>query len=597
MGSGLTDISASNTLDFYLDKKNINNQDLVRDTISHFETIRKGIFKPLEFLNLLTKQFYFVLENIVNPVDTFKTLKNLPLTPKQKHILYYFIIKWHGGVGSLNSSEAYVLRLIENEFKRYNKNTPEKELYFKSIPQIYQLTFKQMELLKLKFDKLSYAEKLKFWDEKIKNDIDIYTISSVGFYRENEIKELGIVSDSSISIYPNDKVELEQHNRWLFNHIQTDKALRHCHFESLKESYFETINNNPRAIEYTEQEIYAIKEQRDKEKKYSDEKRNVSLWGYYLGYQSVVKKENFYLELAADKFKRIGVSYAKGIADAHYLGFLEKQLEKLKMGENVLPLKAESISDKVNNTQKQQYSRFEFTKQKLETQLLEIAKSNGHTSMMPYLKELLEKIKTFDDFDFECDFFLNLHYICKEHAKEFWSKGHREEITKFLGNARIMTDVFQHTWDYYNNPQPDTTTKKTDSKKEPEIEKNNLALTNSGRLQTEFKNYGFDTLDLIKALSEEAKFKLIELIVANGLPYKIAMLDYVGFISHLEKEHFSNKIELYNGIAVILKSDKRAIKGNILVLNANSSENRERYTAFKQIKAVEKDYQKISKGL
>ena len=99
------------------------------------------------------------------------------------------------------------------------------------------------------------------------------------------------------------------------------------------------------------------------------------------------------------------------------------------------------------------YSRFDFTKQKLEPILLELAKSYGYENITPYLMELLEKIKTFNDLDFQNTFFLNVHSICEEHAKEFWSKGHREEITTFLRHARILTDVFNHTWDYYNKPK------------------------------------------------------------------------------------------------------------------------------------------------
>lgn len=131
MKTDLKDISANNDLDFYYNAENIPNQDLVFSTIEHFETgDRKGFFNPLEFLNLFWKQYSFLKENVHKPHSTAETLKALPLTPEQRHILFGFIIKWLGGYPVNNHNPHYnsTLRLIESEFLAYEDETPEKEI-------------------------------------------------------------------------------------------------------------------------------------------------------------------------------------------------------------------------------------------------------------------------------------------------------------------------------------------------------------------------------------------------------------------------------------------------------------------------------------
>ena len=52
MKKDLKNISANNNLDFYFNEKNIPAQDIVKLTHDYFENgVRKGIFKPLDFLN------------------------------------------------------------------------------------------------------------------------------------------------------------------------------------------------------------------------------------------------------------------------------------------------------------------------------------------------------------------------------------------------------------------------------------------------------------------------------------------------------------------------------------------------------------------
>lgn len=130
MKEALKTISASYDLDYYYNAGNIPNQDLVFETLEYFETgKRKGFFEPLEFMNLLWAQYSFVRDNIQKPNTTITTLKALPLTDEQKHVLFGFILKWFGGYPVENLDKQYdtTLRLIEKEFLGYSKKTPEKQ--------------------------------------------------------------------------------------------------------------------------------------------------------------------------------------------------------------------------------------------------------------------------------------------------------------------------------------------------------------------------------------------------------------------------------------------------------------------------------------
>jgi len=92
-------------------------------------------------------------------------------------------------------------------------------------------------------------------------------------------------------------------------------------------------------------------------------------------------------------------------------------------------------------------SKIDFTKDKLKAIVLELANLQGYQNPSTYLDELLNEVKQFNSFEFECDFFLNIHYLCKENSEKFWSEAHRKDITQWLGKARILTDVFKTTWD------------------------------------------------------------------------------------------------------------------------------------------------------
>lgn len=86
MVKGLKKISTTYGLDYFTNEKNIPNQELVHKTIEYFETGEgKRAFKPLEFLNLLEKQYHFVNDNIKKNEIVISHLKALPLNEIEQH--------------------------------------------------------------------------------------------------------------------------------------------------------------------------------------------------------------------------------------------------------------------------------------------------------------------------------------------------------------------------------------------------------------------------------------------------------------------------------------------------------------------------------
>jgi hypothetical protein len=117
--------------------------------------------------------------------------------------------------------------------------------------------------------------------------------------------------------------------------------------------------------------------------------------------------------------------------------------------------------------------------------------------------------------------------------------------------------------------------------------------TKTDKLKAELKTYGFFELSMVKQLSEPNKQSLVELISKNGLPYSIAMIEYLGFLKHLKAEHFTTDYKLFKAVADWFKVAERAVKGNIYVLNINSKENKERYTADQHRQTVQNNYEKL----
>lgn len=117
--------------------------------------------------------------------------------------------------------------------------------------------------------------------------------------------------------------------------------------------------------------------------------------------------------------------------------------------------------------------------------------------------------------------------------------------------------------------------------------------TKTTQLKNRLAELGFYELPLVKELTFTRQSSLLELIANAALPYKIAMFDFVGYFQHLEKEHVKTKSELHQMIAKLIGSTGRAVKGNINVLNPNSKEDRNKYTAHLHKETVKSDYQNL----
>jgi hypothetical protein len=108
--------------------------------------------------------------------------------------------------------------------------------------------------------------------------------------------------------------------------------------------------------------------------------------------------------------------------------------------------------------------------------------------------------------------------------------------------------------------------------------------------------YRFTELPKLTALNDIGKNSLIKEIVEQPLHYSVAMLSFLGYLDTLKKSYSLNKEKIYSHIAKALNTDVRTVKGNCLVLNPNSTEDRYKYQADQYTEKVEEDYNKILSG-
>lgn len=83
-------------------------------------------------------------------------------------------------------------------------------------------------------------------------------------------------------------------------------------------------------------------------------------------------------------------------------------------------------------------TKLDFTPEELEQAVLKLTKLYGYEKPSEYLDELLKDVKQLNDLNFEDNFFLNIHNICKKHSDKFWSESHRKDITEWLDKSRIV---------------------------------------------------------------------------------------------------------------------------------------------------------------
>jgi hypothetical protein len=175
-----------------------------------------------------------------------------------------------------------------------------------------------------------------------------------------------------------------------------------------------------------------------------------------------------------------------------------------------------------------------------------------------------------------------LHFYCKGLEQDLRTNQYefledREQDKNQFTEAERYKFYLESFIIHLKNPAPQQTETKTD------------------KLKADLGKYGFFELPKVKELSEPNKQSLIELISTRGLPYSIAMFDFLGFLKHIKNEHFEINDKLNKEVAKWFNSDKigRAVKGNISSLSAYSTENKSKYTAHTHKETVKTDYQKL----
>lgn len=157
----------------------------------------------------------------------------------------------------------------------------------------------------------------------------------------------------------------------------------------------------------------------------------------------------------------------------------------------------------------------------------------------------------------------------------------------FSNYFQLFQEATQNTYDIFkasltngsansiNNNNLDDNTKKGNK---AELLKSNL-----------YEN-GFFEVTKVKSISHDGQSRLIDLLVLNGIPYKVALFDYIGFFKYLENEKSFTKVTIHKKISAIFDCTTDTIKGNMLSLNEHSTIDKDRYTAHQHKEKVKRDY-------
>ena len=125
---------------------------------------------------------------------------------------------------------------------------------------------------------------------------------------------------------------------------------------------------------------------------------------------------------------------------------------------------------------------------------------------------------------------------------------------------------------------------------------NNNLSENSGKqnksavLKSNLFDNDFFELKKVKSLSHDGQSKLIELLVLNDIPYRIALFDFLGFLKYLVNEKLLTNTAIHKKISALFECSSDTIKGNMLALNEHSKIDKDRYTSHLHIEKVKTDY-------
>jgi hypothetical protein len=114
---------------------------------------------------------------------------------------------------------------------------------------------------------------------------------------------------------------------------------------------------------------------------------------------------------------------------------------------------------------------------------------------------------------------------------------------------------------------------------------------NYNRFMQETQPCQFTELKKYRDLTAENQMRLIRQIVSQSVPYAVALLHFLEYPERLKTVYSMNKESQYKHISKCLPNAVvRSVKGNFLVLNPKSNEDRLKYTAAENEQAVKDFY-------
>lgn len=479
----------------------------------------------------------------------------------------------------------------------------------------------ELQKLKTEFERLpSYSEKLNWW-KKQKFEVEFFqTIFLTDFPSENEKPE------NRFSIFPITNEEVRLYNEFCFNEYTNGNYVP-CNISLKIAKFYDGVKNGGNAIEFAKREIQDIDENYGNiiaaNKKIGNTKTSAIYSFFADGYDASIKgtiDKLFGSKLMINQM----YSVAQGYTAERYKRFLNTELQKLSEPPPAKP----NVPDPIEHFTKL-ISAFDTLLINCGVHKRDVVKSamtfsggrvNKEDVVADMIKVINMRCREFRD----NEVWRNIWWAKKEinNLKDRSSPlledvvMETEKLEGILRNAIdennlnhvdimpkcvIFFNTFQQFWNFVNWMYERKLFKAngnkvaaSDNKKEATIE---IIPSKSTKLKDELTKVGFFEMDYTKTLTDTQKDKLIQLINDKELPYKIALLDYIGFIDYLHKQHYTLRQDLYKRLAEILSVTERGVKGNILVLVKKSKEDKKRYTAYKHKEKVKKDYQNIKSGV
>lgn len=131
----LKTIAYNYDMDYYFNSENLQNQNELLWMYIQFDChcIERDNFERIDFFNIVWRQYNFIVENINNPDKCISTLKALPLSDLQRHIVIGYVLEFFRYFPLKHIDyDCTTIRLIRFEFriKINHKYFSKKYFYF-----------------------------------------------------------------------------------------------------------------------------------------------------------------------------------------------------------------------------------------------------------------------------------------------------------------------------------------------------------------------------------------------------------------------------------------------------------------------------------